>query len=233
LDPAHQVGEGGIFDQVVDAVAMGSGHQLYPPLGNGTRGQSFQFSADLVDNYHFGHVVFHCLDHHLVLQLWAGHLHPSGPTNTRMGHVSIAGNLVGSVDNNHSFAQLIRQHTGNLPQGRGFAHPRSAQQQHRAPLFHQVADHADHADNAATHPTGKADDRALAVADGTDPVQGRGNACAVVTAELSNPADHLIQVGPGDHVLGKVIGKAGEAGFGAATQIQHHLHQPIQVGMLF
>ena len=131
LDPAHQIAEGGIADQVGQFVAMGRGHQHHAPFGDGAGRLGLQLGADLIDHDDLGHVVLHRLDHHLVLQLRPGHLHAPGAADGRMGDVAVAGDLVAGVDHHHPPLQVVGQHPGDLPQGGGLAHPRTAHQQQR------------------------------------------------------------------------------------------------------
>jgi hypothetical protein len=67
LNSTHQVGKGGIFDQVGQLIAVGRGHQNHTPLSDGTGCLGLQFGTNLIDHDDFWHVVFHRLDHHLVL----------------------------------------------------------------------------------------------------------------------------------------------------------------------
>jgi hypothetical protein len=101
LNSTHQVGKGGIFDQVGQLIAVGRGHQNHTPLSDGTGCLGLQLGTNLIDHDDFWHVVFHRLDHHLVLQLRPCHLHPAGPANGRMGDVAISGDLIACVYNYH------------------------------------------------------------------------------------------------------------------------------------
>jgi hypothetical protein len=108
---------------------VGGGHQNHTPLSDGTGGLGLQLGTNLIDNDHFRHVVFHRLNHHLVLQLRASNLHPAGPANGRMRNVAITGDLIACIYYYHPLIELISQHPGDLAQGGGLAHTRTAHQQ--------------------------------------------------------------------------------------------------------
>ena len=94
LNAAHQIGQGGIQNQVIQGVAMGGSHQLHAPLGDGSGGGGLGLGAHLVNDDDLGHMVFHRLDHHPVLLGGGGDLHSPRVTDGRMGDIAIPGDLV-------------------------------------------------------------------------------------------------------------------------------------------
>src|SRR6266571_509559 len=107
LNPTHEVGEGRIPQQVVEGIPMGCGNELDATLSNGASRQRFSFGADLIDDDHLGHVVFHGLDHHSVLLRGRRHLHTPRPADTGVWDVAITGDLVRGVHDNEPFAQVV------------------------------------------------------------------------------------------------------------------------------
>jgi hypothetical protein len=94
LDPADQIGEGGILDQVFQGAAVGGRNQAHTPLGDAARGVRLGLGADLIDHDDLGHVVLHCFDHHPVLQIWRRYLHAPGAADRRVGNVAVAGDFI-------------------------------------------------------------------------------------------------------------------------------------------
>ena len=123
---------------------MGRGHQHHPPFRNRASGLRLQLGADLIDHDHLRHVVFHRLDHHLMLKLRPGHLHTPRTPDGGMGDISVASNFIAGVNHHHPFFQLIGQNAGDLAKGRGLPHAGDILNQH-VPLSderkgHQVND---------------------------------------------------------------------------------------------
>ena len=187
LDPAHQVGQGGVEQQVLQRVAVGRADQLHAALGDGAGGGGFQLAPDLVDDDRFGVVVFHRLDHHLVLQGGRGHLHAAGAAHRRVRHIAVAADLVGGIDDDH--ALVLRQDAGGFAQHGGLAHAGAPQDQQALAALDQVLDDIGRAVHGAPHPAGQADDVAAPVADGRDAVQGALQAGAVVGVEIADALD--------------------------------------------
>ena len=73
---------------------MGSTDQLDTTFGNRPCCRSLGFRPDLIDDDHFGHVILHCLDHHVMLEVRLGNLHAASVAQGRMGDVTVAGDLV-------------------------------------------------------------------------------------------------------------------------------------------
>ena len=100
---------------------MGRGDQLHAPLRDSACGGGLLLRAHLVDDDRLGHVVLHGLDHHAVLLGRCRHLHAPGAANGRMGHVTVAGNLIGCVDDDYPFLRFLGEHPGHLAQHGGLA----------------------------------------------------------------------------------------------------------------
>ena len=225
LNATHQIGEGGVFDQVFDGIAMGRGHEHHATLGNGASRLGFQLGADLVNNDHLGHVVFHGLDHHLVLKLRPGYLHAPGAADGGMGNVAIPSDFIAGVNHHHPLAQVVGQHPGDLAQGGGLAHTRAPHQQQRLAGIEQVAHHGHCAKHCSAHPAGESHDRAGAVADRTDAMQGALNAGTVVAAEAAESLHHCSQVGALQGLIAQGAYLARVAGLGHPAQVEHNLQQ--------
>ena len=201
LDAAYQVGQGRVHNQVIQGVAVGGSNELDATLGDGAGGGGFLGSAHFVDNDDLGHMVFHGLNHHGVLFGGGRHLHPAGVANGGMGDVAIAGNFVGSINDDDAFAGFVGQRPGYFAQHSGLADAGAAQQQDVPAAVGQVFNHFDSAKYGAAHPAGDADDAAAAVADGGDAMQGALHSRPVVAAEIANPRHYILKVGAADRLV--------------------------------
>ena len=143
---------------------MGGADELHSPFGDGPRSYGFQLASDLINHDHFRVMVFNGLDHDLVLQAWFANLHPTRASDSRMRHITVAGDLVRGVNNDHAF--LIGQDAGRLAQHRGLADSRPAKQQQAFAVADQVLNDFDRAVDCPTHPTRQTDDATVPVADG-------------------------------------------------------------------
>ena len=190
LNAPHQIAEGGVLDQVGQSIAVGCGDENHTTFSDGARGLRLQLRADLIDHDDFGHVVFHRLDHGLVLQLRPGHLHAAGPTNRGVGDVAITGDLIARVDHNNAPLQLIGKHPGDLAQRRCLAHTRAPHQQQGLPSIQEVPHHGNGAEHGSAHPAGQTDHLTLTVANRADPVKRSFNSRPVVATELTEPGHH-------------------------------------------
>src|SRR5579862_3559377 len=108
---------------------MSRTNQLDPALRDGARSEGLLLRANLIDNDHFRHMILDRLDHYMVLQFGFRHLHPAGPADCRMRNISVARNLVASIDNNNALLELLGENSGDLSQFRRFAPARTAQYQ--------------------------------------------------------------------------------------------------------
>ena len=129
LHAAHQIGQRGVHDEIIESVPVSGGDQLDAAFGDGAGGGSLLRRAHLVDDDDLGHVVFHRLDHHAVLLRGSRNLHATGVPDGRVRNVAIAGDFVRGIDNDHALACFVGQHPGNLAQHGGLAHPGATQKQ--------------------------------------------------------------------------------------------------------
>ena len=129
LNAANQVGKCGVHDQVVQGVAVGRGDQLHPPFGDGPGRGGLLLGAHLIDDDGLGHVVLNGFDHYSVLLGRCPNLHPPGAADGGVGHVAVAGDLVGRIDDDHPFPGFLGQDPGHLPQHGGFTHAGAAQEE--------------------------------------------------------------------------------------------------------
>ena len=124
---ARTIAESWVQYQVVQGIAMSSSNELNTPFGNGAGCRCLLLGAYLVNDYDFGHMVFHCLNHYCVLLTGSDHLHPSGVTDGPVGHVTVARDFVGGIDDYDPLFAFIGQHPGHLTQHGSFADTRSSQ----------------------------------------------------------------------------------------------------------
>ena len=129
LDSPHQVRQRGVHNQVVQRVAVGRGDELHAPLGDGAGGGGLLLRAHFVNDDSLRHMVFHCLNHHAMLLRRRGNLHPPRPSDGRMGHVAVASDFVGGVNDDDPLLRFHRQHPRSLAEHGGLADARPSQQQ--------------------------------------------------------------------------------------------------------
>lgn len=128
-------------------------------------------------------MVLHRLDHEVVLLRRVRHLHSAGAANGRVGHVAIAANLGGGVDDDHPLVEVVRQDAGQLPDDGRLAHARTAQQEQAVGGVQQVPDHVRVAGHSAPDATCEANDLAAAVAYAADAMQRARQPRPVVSPE--------------------------------------------------
>ena len=212
---------------------MGGGHEHHAPFGNSAGSLRFELGADLVDHDHLRHVVFHRLDHHLVLQFRPGHLHAPRPTNRGVRDVSIAGDLIAGVNHHNPLAQLVGQHASDFPQSRGFAHTRPAHQQQRLTTVEQIPNNRHSAKHSTADSAGEAHHITATVANRTDAMQGALNPGSIVSPELTKTFNSGQQLLATEAGIPKGHGAAWVTGLRNPPQIQDHLQQLIPAGRRF
>ena len=225
LDAADQVRQRGVEHQVFQRGAVRRADQLHAALGNGAGGGGFQFGADLVNDDHFGHMVFHCLDHHGVLTGGAGHLHSAGPSDRGVRNVAVAGDFVAGVHDDNALAEVVAENAGHFAQQRRLAHAGRPQQQDAFARLDQVADDVDRAIDRPPDAAGQPDNIAGAVADARDAVQRALDTGAVVFAEMPDALGDIVEILAGHVHLTKQGFAVAIARFGSPTQVQHDLDQ--------
>jgi hypothetical protein len=154
LDATHQVAQSGVVEQIVQCVAVRGADQLHTALGDGACGDGFQFAPDLVDDNHLRHVIFHRLDHHLVLLRWVGHLHAASAADGRVRDITITCNLIAGVDDDG--AAILTTHTRGFAQQGGLANAWPPKQENALVAHHNVFDDLDGAIDGAPDTTGEA-----------------------------------------------------------------------------
>ncbi len=194
LDSADKVRERGVHHQVLETIAVRRPDQLYATLSDRASRGCFQLCAYLVNDYDLGHVVLHRLDHHSVLQARGRDLHPARATDRRVGYVTVAGYLIGSVDDDDALTQFLRHNPADLAQHRRLTHTRAPKDKDALTALHKVADNVDRAHHGATHATGDPYDLHLAVSDRADTVEGSFYPCSIVVAERAYAGDDVLDV---------------------------------------
>ena len=114
LNPTDKITQRRVLDQIRQRIAVGCGHQHHAAFGDGACRLSFQLCADLIDDDDLRHVVFNRLDHHLMLLLRTGNLHPSGPSDRRVRNIAITSDLIAGVDHNDPALKVIGENPGDL-----------------------------------------------------------------------------------------------------------------------
>ena len=103
--------------------------ELYTAFGDGAGGERFEFTPDLVDDDHFGVVILHGFDHHLMLKHWLTDLHAACLAHSGMRHIAIAADLIRCINDDH--ALVLSKDTSGFTQKRSLAHTRATKDQHR------------------------------------------------------------------------------------------------------
>ena len=201
--------------------------KLHASLCDRPRRGRLELCPDLVDDDDLGHVIFHRLDHHLVLQRRGAHLHAAGLPDCRMGDVAVACNLVRGVDHDD-----VGQHARGFAEHGGLADAWPAHDQDRLTGLDEVLDDLDRAVDRAPDPAGQADDLAAPIADGADAMQGALDAGAVVVAKRADVLDHIGDVAIRHLAFEEDHLAVGKARLGWAAQIQDDLDQGFLVGQL-
>ena len=181
-DPAQQVGQRRVHQQVVQRLAVRRADQLHAALGDRARREGFGFGADLVDDDHLRHVVLDCLDHHVMLQMGIGDRHPARVADSGMRNVAVTGDFVGRVDDHDALA-LFGEHTRAFAQHRRLADARTSEQADRFPAADHVEDDVDRAVDRTADAARQPNDAAGAIANRADAMQRLLDARAVVAAE--------------------------------------------------
>ena len=223
IDAAHQVAERGVEQEVFKRDAVGRADQLHPALGDRACCGGLKLAADFVDDDDLRHVVFHGLDHHLVLLRWLGHLHAPGAANGRMRDIAVAADLVGCVDDDRALG--VAQHTGCFAQQSGLADTWPAQEQDALARLDRVEQDIDHAVDRSSDAQGQADDAALPVANTRNAVQCSLDACPVVAGELADAPDHIVEIGLADLSVAQRKFAVGITCLRQPAQIHNHLEQ--------
>ena len=198
---------------------MGRADKLDAALGDGAGGKGFLLHADFVNHDHFRHVVFDRFDHHGVLQVRLDDLHPAGASNRRVRDVAVAGDLVGRVHNDDALLELVGQNAGDFAQLGRLAASGPAQHQNGLAGLDNVSDNINRAVDGPADAAGQADDAALPVPNGGDPVQGALDAGPVVFAEHADAGGHIVNVlgGHGNAFLQPKRRAVGKPRFGVAA----------------
>jgi len=176
-------------------------------------------------------MIFHRLDHYLVLHARVGYLHSAGMPDAGVGNIAIAGYFIGGSDNDDALSVVIRQDAGNLPQHGRLAYPRLAQQQDAFPWLNEVLDYIHRTKNSPAYPASQADYASAPAAHGRDAMKRALQSGAIISGKLANARDDVIYIGL-IHLLGVKHHLAErEAGFGKATQVQNNFEQFAAVGL--
>jgi hypothetical protein len=232
LDSAEQVVERGVDEQVFERLPVRGRDELHAALGDGARRGRLELGADLVDDDDLGHVVLDRLDHHRVLEQGRLHLHATRSTDAGMGDVSVTTDLVRRVDDDHAFAQLIRQQSRALAQHRGLADAGASEQENALARHDDVADDLAGASDRATDAHRQADDAAGAVANRRDAMERALDAGPVVVAELAHIVGHVLQVRRRDRMVREQDLASGHPSVGLTAEVEDDLQQLTRIDAL-
>lgn len=173
---------------------MSRAHKLDTTLGNGAGCLGFKLRANLINDNHLGHVVFHRLNHDSVLHGRGCDLHPAGVTDGGVGDVAITGNLVGGIDNNNTLLKIVGENTCYLTKHGRLTHSWTPQKQNALPCPDQVFNNPDCAEDSPSHTAGEPDNLPFAVADSRNAVKGAGDTRPVIPAEAPHVGGDVLNV---------------------------------------
>jgi len=173
--------------------------ELHATLGDGTGGFCFQFPSDFIDDNCFRIVIFYPFDHYLVLQGWRTNLHAPGASHSGMGHIAIAANFIGGIDDDHALA--LCQQAGCLAQHGGLAYSGASQDKQAFTTLDQIFDDIRSAVYSSSYPAGETYNSPPAVADSGDTVKCPFQTSPVIGIEHADPLDYIIDILSGDFCL--------------------------------
>ncbi len=204
---------------------MRGSDKLHAAFGDRPRGDSLEFGTDLVDDDALRHMVLHRFDHHRVLERRSADLHTPGASDPRVGDVTVARDLVGRVDDDHTLTALVAEHAGAFAQHRCLADAGRAEQEDRLAADDHVLDDVDGPRHRPTDAAGQADDGAFAVADGADPVERALDPRSVVVTKETDVLGDVVDLGIADICGVEDRFAVGEPRFGFTAEVQHNLEE--------
>jgi hypothetical protein len=231
VNPAKQIRESGIHQEVVERIAVRRRNQLHAALSNGSRRLRFGLRPDFIDHDNFGHVVFNRLDHHGMLQIGSWNLHPPARADAWMRNIAITADFVGSIDNNHTLDHFSGQDASGFAEKRGLSDSRTTQQQQALSGFDNISQDIHGAEHSAAHSTGQPNDDLAPVANRRDSMQRALDAGTIVECEGADTMSHILDVLSRDAQLAQINGSAWKTSFRRATEVHYDLDQVLQIGL--
>ena len=146
-----------------------------------------------------------------------------------MWDVTVAADLVGGVNDDHSLAELIGKQARAFAKHRCLSDARSAEQQDALAADDYVADDLARSGHGATHAHRETGDAPRPVAYRRDAMQRALDTGPVIVPELTNVVRDVLQVGPGDGAVSKQDLTAWHARFGLPTKVEHYLQKLCRV----
>jgi len=171
-------------------------------------------------------VVFHCLDHHLVLPGRLFHLHAARAADGRVRNVPVPADLVRCVHDDNPL--LVREDACHLAQHGGLAHARPAEEQDALAGFDDIPHDVDSAKHRPADATSEADDFPVPVADSRYAVQSALYARAVVVPKGPDALDDVVEILLRHLALGEHVVTVDVTGFAGAPFVQNDLKERIQ-----
>ena len=165
--------------------------------------QSGSRETYLVDDDDLRHVVLHSFDHDLVLSARMRHLHPPSSADARMRYVSVPGDLIRRVHDDHALLLDVCQLLAHGPNG-GRLSPsltgasRPMEERHASAAAYRVSEkengfafpddvrhHRRAADDVSTDPGRQSDHLSPSVLDAADAMQRPADPCSIISSELA------------------------------------------------
>ena len=154
--------------------------QLDAPFGDRPCCLGFCLRPDLVDDDHLRSVILDSLDHYGVLQVRPWHLHAAACSNTRMRNVTVAGNLVRGIDDDHAFLQFGRKNSGAFAKQCCFADAGPPQKKNALSGFDHIPQNIDGSVHRAANATGQPDNNVPTITDTGNTMKCSLNSRAIV-----------------------------------------------------
>src|SRR6266487_4062231 len=88
FDPTNKITQRWIEEQVIKRLTVCRTDELHTALGNCTGCSSFEFAPNLVNDDHFGVMIFNRFDHYFMLKHWLAYLHTTCFANRGMRYIT-------------------------------------------------------------------------------------------------------------------------------------------------
>jgi hypothetical protein len=170
-------------------------------------------------------MIFNGLDHDRVLSVRRGYLHAACAADPRVGDISIAPNLVGSIDNDDPLAHIIGEDPGRFAKKSRLSHSGRSKKQQRLAFFNHVPDYIDRSEYGPSNPACQADDVASPVPDSGYAVKSTFDSGTVIFRKSADPRCNMGDVVPRDMLVGQIFKGILKARLRVSSKVQHYFEK--------
>jgi len=164
-------------------------------------------------------MIFNSFYHDRVLKFRGRHLHSSRATDGWVGDITVSGNFVRCIYHYHALFEFLAKHASDLAKLCGLPNSRPSEQENASTGFHYITNYVNSAIDRSSDTASKPDYLSLAISDGGNAMKGSLDACAVISAEIADSVDDVIDI-IGTHF--KIVdfkNAGGKSGFGNSAQV--------------